>query len=245
MAHSFDLISDTHFDFFNDAEQIKILIRGLNKGSDTLIIAGDFCEFNSPHFDIAIDEICKIYRTIIYVLGNHEWYGLEYDSAKILDAEDNIKKRNPHTTFRILNDFSVVINDVEYVGATGWFPETKAALNNIHLMNDFVMIENFKPFQMNANTKFVFSWMLAKKTKADKRVVITHHLPCFESINAKWLMAPTNCYYNSQLYESHYEFDCWVHGHTHDAIDYYLNDKRIVCNPTGYYCQPMVKTIYL
>ena len=27
----------------------------------------------------------------------------------------------------------------------------------------------------------------------------------------------------------------WVHGHTHDAHDYVLNDTRIVCNPRGYF----------
>jgi hypothetical protein len=26
----------------------------------------------------------------------------------------------------------------------------------------------------------------------------------------------------------------WVHGHTHDSLDYRIGDTRIICNPFGY-----------
>ena len=26
----------------------------------------------------------------------------------------------------------------------------------------------------------------------------------------------------------------WIHGHTHDSFDYFLNGTRVVCNPRGY-----------
>jgi hypothetical protein len=26
----------------------------------------------------------------------------------------------------------------------------------------------------------------------------------------------------------------WIHGHTHDSFDYFLNGTRVVCKPRGY-----------
>jgi pyruvate carboxylase len=26
----------------------------------------------------------------------------------------------------------------------------------------------------------------------------------------------------------------WIHGHTHESMDYELNGTRVVCNPRGY-----------
>ena len=26
----------------------------------------------------------------------------------------------------------------------------------------------------------------------------------------------------------------WIHGHTHDSFDYFINGTRVVCNPRGY-----------
>ena len=27
----------------------------------------------------------------------------------------------------------------------------------------------------------------------------------------------------------------WVHGHTHDSLDYMIEKTRVICNPYGYY----------
>jgi hypothetical protein len=26
----------------------------------------------------------------------------------------------------------------------------------------------------------------------------------------------------------------WIHGHTHESVDYFVNSTRVVCNPRGY-----------
>ena len=30
------------------------------------------------------------------------------------------------------------------------------------------------------------------------------------------------------------KMDLWVHGHTHDNLDYEVKDTRVICNPRGY-----------
>ena len=47
-----------------------------------------------------------------------------------------------------------------------------------------------------------------------------HRNACFVS-NAEHLLAAGSA-------------DLWVHGHTHDSVDYLLGSTRVVCNPRGY-----------
>jgi hypothetical protein len=38
----------------------------------------------------------------------------------------------------------------------------------------------------------------------------------------------------SELQHLFGKMDLWIHGHTHDNIEYEVNGTRVVCNPRGY-----------
>jgi Icc-related predicted phosphoesterase len=66
--------------------------------------------------------------------------------------------------------------------------------------------------------------------------VISHHAPSIRSIPDE--------YHNDLIYASfasnlenfirETKPDFWIHGHVHEASDYFINQTRIICNPKGY-----------
>jgi Icc-related predicted phosphoesterase len=65
--------------------------------------------------------------------------------------------------------------------------------------------------------------------------VVTHHLPHAMSIHEKYQRSALNPAFASDLSE----LVCapvalWIHGHTHESMDYTLAGTRVVCNPRGY-----------
>lgn len=248
---SIDLISDTHLEFFVDSKQSIHMLDSIKPQSDVLVIAGDFCQVNHQEYLTFLRTICNKYKNVVYVFGNHEWYEYQFDHGQ---TQKKIKQLVERSNLHILEKESVVLSvngeETEFVGASGFFPDSKNARSNMSMLNDFRWIDNYDPYSSNLSTRVFFenSLLLPKTTK--NRVVVTHHLPSMASTPTRFIADPTNCYYNSGLLQLDYQIDYWLHGHTHDQFDYYqdLDDGRkcrVVCNPTGYYNFPEVKTIQI
>jgi Icc-related predicted phosphoesterase len=69
-----------------------------------------------------------------------------------------------------------------------------------------------------------------------KNVIITHHAPSFRSIPPQFNDSNVNSGYASNLEYmfKDYNIDLWIHGHIHEAQDYFIDNTRILCNPYGY-----------
>ncbi len=86
-----------------------------------------------------------------------------------------------------------------------------------------------------------------------KRVAISHHLPSALSVSDQYADSELTPAFASRFERTVQLADLWIHGHTHDSMDYYLPDEgggqgsaasRIVCNPRGYstYTRPVENT---
>jgi calcineurin-like phosphoesterase family protein len=78
---------------------------------------------------------------------------------------------------------------------------------------------------------------LSAKLKEDfsgKTVVITHHLPSAQSVAERYKPSLTSACFASNLDDLMGMSALWIHGHTHDSMDYVLHGTRILCNPRGY-----------
>ena len=67
------ILSDLHFEFH--ADNGLSFIKSLdNKNIDVLVLAGDIATWNTAQF--CIDMLCEHFSnsTVLYVLGNHEYY---------------------------------------------------------------------------------------------------------------------------------------------------------------------------
>jgi hypothetical protein len=81
--------------------------------------------------------------------------------------------------------------------------------------------------------------LLANPEYADLPVVVmSHHAPCFLSIDPKYVHERiANGYYASDLSNlilDNPRIKLWHHGHVHSVHYYQLGDTRVLCHPSGY-----------
>lgn len=96
----------------------------------------------------------------------------------------------------------------------------------------------FTPTDSAALFKVHAGWLQIKRAESFSGpiVVITHHAPSRKSIHPKFADSLLNACFVS---DARHLIDgsrahLWIHGHTHDSFDYFLNGTRVVCNPRGY-----------
>ena len=234
------VISDLHIDFADLTLP----------GGDVLILSGDVCEARhvGKYSRFFTEECSAKYRETVYVLGNHEFYGGNYQKtyAKVaLGLPDNVV---------LLENQTHQIDDVVFVGATLWTDMNKNdPLTQWHCgqsMNDYKSITMFNEskhayhrLQVDrtiadhfASRAFIHDTVTADPLK--KYVVVTHHAPSSLSVHEQYVHETVmNGAYFSDLSEfilDRPQIRFWCHGHTHHSFDYQKENIRVVCNPHGY-----------
>jgi len=221
----FDLISDLHLDMRPKAVQ---MLEDINPTSKLLVIAGDLCEARNLQ-QVWVNPLSDKYERILYVLGNHEYYG----SSK-------------HETYRTLlrslpDSWELLDNEYAYTeggcfaGTTLWFPDKPDNRLYEHHLNDFHQIEDFRSWvyeEHEAAKQFL-------RSACSASVWITHHLPLAKSIHSQYLDSPVNRFFLGDISDLLMAPDVYlpkiiVHGHTHEPCDYMAGYVRVVCNPLGY-----------
>jgi Icc-related predicted phosphoesterase len=96
----------------------------------------------------------------------------------------------------------------------------------------------FTPAASAALFKLHAAWLDSKLAEphAGATVVITHHAPSRKSIHRRFAESLLNACFVSdaeRLIDGS-RTRLWIHGHTHDSFDYFLNGTRVLCNPRGY-----------
>jgi hypothetical protein len=195
-----------------------------------------------------MEEECSKYREVVYVMGNHEHYGFQYQKSYAHIASqlpDNVT---------LLENQTHTIDDVVFIGATLWTDMNNAdPLTMFHMksaMNDYRQVTMFN------ESKNAYHKLSPEKTVEDhyksrqfiretvenkfdqKFVVVTHHAPSKASTKPQYANDTLmNGAYSSDLSEfilSNPQIKLWTHGHTHDQFDYMIGSTRIICNPRGY-----------
>jgi Icc-related predicted phosphoesterase len=188
-------------------------------------------------------------RPVIYVLGNHEFYG-----QKIQKLISNIKEIAHGTNVQVLENDRVEIGDLVFLGATLWTdfqlfgdPVVSTVVAQIG-MNDFRRIRlmptyrRFLPKDARAFHAQTMEWLARQieEARGNKIVVVTHHAPTPKSIPSIFQDDPLSAAYASNL--DRFIANCgvalWIHGHIHHHSDYVIGRTRVVSNPRGYPSEP-------
>jgi len=230
------IVSDLHFEF--GTELNKELIDPIG---DVLVIAGDThvgkrltvkTLMNISEFIIKIP--------IIVVLGNHEFYGSEYESfRKSFDRQRVIlKKRNIY----LLDRRTIIIDNIKFIGATGWTDGSYMKYERYHKykMTDMRTIGGFKNNyggQIWGKEDCAYIINELKNNSNDMNVVIvTHHAPTELSLHEKFRGALLNTFFINDWSNiiDLYNPNLWIHGHNHLSFNYEIYNTKVVCNPFGY-----------
>jgi predicted phosphodiesterase len=233
-----NVLSDLHLGFGSMERPIN--------DADVVVLAGDISRPRE-----AIAWALRFDRPVLYVPGNHEFYGGSIDGTV---AE--LKRLCAGTQVRVLDDDEAVIGGVRFLGSTLWTdfalfdePERRAAAMDEaqRLLRDFSRIrlreaadDVFTPADSAALFARHAAWLdarLADRSHAGPTVVITHHAPSPDSIHPRFAGSLLNACFVSDARHllRGARAPLWIHGHTHDSFDYVVDGTRVVCNPRGYF----------
>ncbi len=226
-ALTLQIVSDIHTEFHADSGHEYVMTLP-NVGADALVVAGDFGTLTT--FSNAMHILCERFERVLFVAGNHEYYGSSFTRTANVITEFAAK----HANFSWLNNITECINGTKIVGTTLWYPVSTATMTLKHTISDFTMIKDADQAFVHAADAAAF---LAASVD-DETVVVTHHLPSYESVSQRYRAMQCNCYFVHDMSSliRIMQPKLWIHGHTHDSKDYIHtnNTTRIVCNPFGY-----------
>ncbi|MFT5504142.1 MAG: putative phosphodiesterase [Gammaproteobacteria bacterium] len=245
------ILSDLHNEFLRNGERVlSHQWSGTIPETDAeiIILAGDI-DTGTSGVEWAIVESERLGKPVLYVLGNHEFYGHEYWGLK-----EKILNLCQDTQVFCLDSGEFILDDVRFLGTTLWtnykadirVPQDLAMFYVDRFLTDHrrIIIKTddsdgrFKPEHALAIHLKELRWLetqLAQSIDA-KTVVISHHGPHAVCQHPDFPLNEMTAAFHSDLgalIESS-RIDSWVFGHTHANVDEVVFDTRIVSNQAGY-----------
>lgn len=229
------VISDTHLEFrYDDSALMTELSHYLSVTRDNngvLLIAGDLGNMsNNDHVEYLINFIIPLYKNVLYITGNHDYY--HSNRTIIHGILREIEKKCP--TFKFLDNEIVELDGQRYIGGTMWYADSKYARTwNERCMPDMHYIENLEKWVYRSHEEFINLLDLECK-RGD--IVMTHHTCSPKSIPRQYQNSQLNYFFCSDQEKLILRKSptLWVHGHTHNKFIYKLQGTLIACNPFGY-----------
>ena len=248
------VLSDIHLEYNKWPDAISIN----DIDADISILAGDIGEGLQ-----GLEWAMTFNRPVIYVMGNHEFYGQRPIPELWQKARIMIENSNVH----LLENQSIVIEGVRFLGTTLWtdfkvlgdayFEENKRmAYEDIRDFRVIYMswrdgvsskyesptyrtanfLEPHHTIAMHKDSRGFLARELDKPAENswERTVVVTHHAPSALSLEQKIAVSPIDAAYASNLDELVNKSELWIHGHTHVPADYRIGNGRVVSNPRGY-----------
>lgn len=187
-------------------------------------------------------------RPVIYVPGNHEFYGSEMKSA-LADG----RAAAQWADVNLLARDSVVVNGVRFIGSILWTDYRLLAKPKISMivagqeLNDHRLIRyrednghysRFMPWHAAAEHRLDLAFIRGELAThhCGPTVVVTHHAPHPGSVQPRHLgssLSPAFASDLSALIEE-YQPELWIHGHDHGSHDYSVGKTRVFANQAGY-----------
>lgn len=229
-----DFVSDTHFECYNSIDFEKRVDEVFfNQCSDTLFIAGDFCQADR-WTTLDLNRIFNKYKKVYYLFGNHEFY-----NSNIWLISDHITKLQvnyPNVKFIPDNYHCTDLNTVFF---TNWHTPQHTDLQRI-ADSRFIIDYNAHVKEMRSRDDAFITELLRQGVKP--KYVVTHYLPFFESISIKYMGSVLNKFFLSDREDILHALEpkIVVHGHTHDTHHYIKSFENsdvtmaVWCNPIGY-----------
>jgi len=219
-------LSDLHLDFHKDAGYN--FLRSLKiPETDLLVIAGDLCDMSIVNPWQALRTFCRAAPHVLYVLGNHEYY--HSTPRKTEDYIFNLATKLPNLTVAA-QPKEFTLNGYKFLAGTMWFPDQPENVLYKNYMGDFYWIDFLEPRVYYDNKDFV------KALEKRPDIVITHHMPSYKSVHPKFARSVINRFFITELDKKidKYGVGVWIHGHSHEPVNYWIGDCQVVSNPFGY-----------
>ncbi|UCB60802.1 MAG: metallophosphoesterase family protein [Candidatus Bathyarchaeota archaeon] len=230
------VLSDLHTEF--SPYRIKPV-----ESSDVLLLAGDVAVAKTlSRLETYVSLIAK---DVVFVAGNHDYYYGTFDEVN--ERLEEMDARLPN--FHFLNNRAVIIGDTKFIGSTLWSDFDLASNPRRFAQLVETMVSDFFVIDKSSHSKFsprdcirlnqASRTYLKEEVNAafgGKKVVITHFLPSPKSIHSRFagdVLNPYFCCNCEDLMDG--GISLWIHGHTHESIDYTHQKVQVIANPRGYF----------
>jgi len=217
--------------------------------ADVVVLAGDVApgtagiEWMRRHLDG---------RPILYVAGNHEFYGNDLPGLT-----DRLRDAARGSAIHVLENDEVVIDGVRFLGCSLWsdfdFAGAENRANTMRvcerLVNDYKQIRASEldrrlRAQDTRDLHVASRAWLATRLAAlhdGPTVVVTHHAPLVRQRPENPLLAALGGAFASDLSElmAGDRAALWIFGHIHRCADTDVNGTRVLSNQRGYPHEPV------
>lgn len=224
-AMKFQIVSDVHMD-----TQKKSILKIIRPSAANLIIAGDLGRVeNWSIYSQTIEILCNVFKNVILVPGNHEYY-----STKPIDMRIITKKlkdlQTKYYNLSVLIDECVTIDDILIYGSIFWshFPVNNLSLPMYTTKNGFLVpITTLEYNQLHKDSVTKMNRMVQYCKDMGKRmVVVTHYAPTFiGTLAPKHAKNGKNDIKNylycsdNDMFLLEHVIRAWIYGHTgHNGI---------------------------
>lgn len=258
----FALISDVHVDI---TAWDPARLHGASRECDTIVVAGDISN------DIWITskwiaDLKRSFNNVIWVPGNHDFYNLGFHKTRIQDraideqypypflyneVKAHYEKWSEDHGIHCLTRKSVVIDNVRFVGATGWhdfvagepFSKQDQITAWLDDSNDYLIKWTAlgpTPQLVEDEARIDFDYIKsAVESSVEPVVVVTHHLPqrklgVFKPHLITWTKLHGMFVNTMMELITDTKIKFWCYGHTHYGNYNDINGVTYVCNPVGY-----------
>ncbi|OWQ86162.1 metallophosphoesterase [Roseateles aquatilis] len=259
------LLSDLHLERQTDLQTIAV------PGADLLVLAGDVGSYQAGSRLVTDDfglgrfsprRDGAPWPRVLYVPGNHEYDGIEYDIA-----HGRLRATCEELGIEWLDRAQIVIGDVRFLGTTLWSDFDGLAAGEATPTKQLAAREkafraaNF--YLRRYSTLIDGQHMLAERQRDlaldcqawlrealaqpfdGRTVVVTHYAPSLRSADPRYGLTPGTAGFCNSLDELLPFADFWLHGHLHCMNDYVVESAtgphgdvphrcRVVSNPLGY-----------
>jgi len=229
--------SDLHLEFPENKEFLKR--NPLLPVGDVLLLAGDIVPFvvMHKHADF-FNYISDNFDTTYWIPGNHEYYNSDI-SVRTGSLNEKIRDN-----LFLVNNVSVIQENVKLIFSTLWTiisPENQFEIRQ--RLSDFHAIKYNRRGLMPEHYNFLHEQCRSflngeiSKDVAEKKVIITHHVPTLMNYPEKYKGDSLNEAFAVEMYNdilrSQAEF--WIFGHHHsETPDFQMGKTSVVTNQLGY-----------
>lgn len=209
--------------------------------ADVLVLAGDV--------DVGVRgiELAKAWsrgRPVLYVAGNHEFYG-----EAIPRHLRKMDEATVGSTVHFMENREVVVGGVRFLGCTLWtdfelfgnrleaFDAAQAVMNDYRQIRVEPEFRRLRPVDVMAMHHHSLRWLTERLDApfAGPTVIVTHAAPGLRSVAPKHRGDLVTAAFASDLERLlDGRAPLWIHGHTHFCCDYTVGGTRVVSNQRGY-----------
>lgn len=236
------LLSDLHLEFAKFEPDPWAVA-----AADVIVLAGDIAEgLRGTRWGAKAFPPTK---PIVYVAGNHEFYGHDLTLMRDLLRQD-CRGSNIH----FLDNSETVINGIRFLGSTFWtdfkllenaeegqLDQARAMVAGQKGLVDYQAILNagrfVSPHDILREHEASRKWLAERLAApfAGPTVVVTHHAPSALSGDPKYRGDELSPCFASELPDDFFgKARLWLHGHMHNSSAYELGGTMVACHPRGY-----------